>query len=365
MSTEDYYKKMLENDDETADDEAVAKKNFVGSMIETVENQLNDHDPEFVTEVFLSLQRKGCNRKQARTVIASALTEEMYYVLKEERAYDEKKYESNLKKRSSAMTNEISVPNVSLAIEDEINDACREIWGAITDNDEAVAAAWFLAIWPVMKEYVIHNLYRDTEAGIEKPDLTDVSVMTDYNMNFDALLPEMGTVLCNERQYENAIGFSKEVLELFSWQHSEPDSYKDDIGQALADMGKESESDAWYQSWLEEEPDNGNCVNGYAFCHQIRGDIQGALAIVEAHLPINESADSKYDNLYLRAADLYDAIGDVQKASHYRELRNAIFSSESDDVWSSGTIVKEKKIYPNDPCPCGSGKKYKKCCGKR
>ena len=25
----------------------------------------------------------------------------------------------------------------------------------------------------------------------------------------------------------------------------------------------------------------------------------------------------------------------------------------------------EKKIYPNDPCPCGSGKKYKNCCGRR
>lgn len=25
----------------------------------------------------------------------------------------------------------------------------------------------------------------------------------------------------------------------------------------------------------------------------------------------------------------------------------------------------EKKIYPNDPCSCGSGKKYKKCCGRR
>ena len=24
-----------------------------------------------------------------------------------------------------------------------------------------------------------------------------------------------------------------------------------------------------------------------------------------------------------------------------------------------------RKIYPNDPCPCGSGKKYKKCCGRR
>ena len=30
----------------------------------------------------------------------------------------------------------------------------------------------------------------------------------------------------------------------------------------------------------------------------------------------------------------------------------------------SGTIVKPKKIGRNDPCPCGSGKKYKKCCGR-
>ncbi|HHT98435.1 MAG TPA: SEC-C domain-containing protein [Clostridiales bacterium] len=29
----------------------------------------------------------------------------------------------------------------------------------------------------------------------------------------------------------------------------------------------------------------------------------------------------------------------------------------------SNTIVKEKKIGRNEPCPCGSGKKYKKCCG--
>lgn len=25
-------------------------------------------------------------------------------------------------------------------------------------------------------------------------------------------------------------------------------------------------------------------------------------------------------------------------------------------------VRKHKKVYPNDPCPCGSGKKYKKCC---
>lgn len=30
----------------------------------------------------------------------------------------------------------------------------------------------------------------------------------------------------------------------------------------------------------------------------------------------------------------------------------------------SGTVIKDKKVGRNEPCPCGSGKKYKFCCGK-
>ena len=42
------------------------------------------------------------------------------------------------------------------------------------------------------------------------------------------------------------------------------------------------------------------------------------------------------------------------------ETRKALYKEQK----SSTTIVKDAKIYPNDPCPCGSGKKYKKCCGR-
>ena len=42
------------------------------------------------------------------------------------------------------------------------------------------------------------------------------------------------------------------------------------------------------------------------------------------------------------------------------DTRKALYKEQK----SSTTIVKDKKVYPNDPCPCGSGKKYKKCCGK-
>ena len=43
------------------------------------------------------------------------------------------------------------------------------------------------------------------------------------------------------------------------------------------------------------------------------------------------------------------------------DKRKALYREQK----SSTTIVKPDKIYPNDPCPCGSGRKYKKCCGKK
>ena len=43
------------------------------------------------------------------------------------------------------------------------------------------------------------------------------------------------------------------------------------------------------------------------------------------------------------------------------DKRKALYREQK----SSTTILKPDKVYPNDPCPCGSGKKYKKCCGKK
>lgn len=43
-----------------------------------------------------------------------------------------------------------------------------------------------------------------------------------------------------------------------------------------------------------------------------------------------------------------------------KERRHELFIEQR----KSGTIVKEKKIGRNEPCPCGSGKKYKQCCGR-
>ena len=43
------------------------------------------------------------------------------------------------------------------------------------------------------------------------------------------------------------------------------------------------------------------------------------------------------------------------------ETRKALYREQKD----SHTVRKPKKVGRNDPCPCGSGKKYKFCCGKK
>ena len=56
---------------------------------------------------------------------------------------------------------------------------------------------------------------------------------------------------------------------------------------------------------------------------------------------------------WLYGLEEWNAIFDEDK-------RKALYKEQK----ASMTIHKATKIYPNDPCPCGSGKKYKKCCGK-
>ena len=53
-----------------------------------------------------------------------------------------------------------------------------------------------------------------------------------------------------------------------------------------------------------------------------------------------------------------------QKAE--REQVAKVTGTNKDDSSAKAPVQrKEDKIYPNDPCPCGSGKKYKQCCGRK
>lgn len=48
-----------------------------------------------------------------------------------------------------------------------------------------------------------------------------------------------------------------------------------------------------------------------------------------------------------------------------KEVAKPVGTNRSDEVTRGPKVNTTKKVYPNDPCPCGSGKKYKNCCGKK
>ncbi|MFC2173644.1 SEC-C metal-binding domain-containing protein, partial [Acidobacteriota bacterium] len=54
---------------------------------------------------------------------------------------------------------------------------------------------------------------------------------------------------------------------------------------------------------------------------------------------------------------------DVQPVRRQQKKQNLIFSSGDGGKKKQEPVRKDKKVGRNAPCPCGSGKKFKKCCG--
>ena len=100
------------------------------------------------------------------------------------------------------------------------------------------------------------------------------------------------------------------------------------------------------------------------------GFLDGINESLKEENPIETMEEDTVVNLIFDKEKLYKNMVDA-KADWLYELPqcNNIFTPERKrelykEQKNSGTVRKEKKVGRNDPCPCGSGKKYKKCCGK-
>ncbi len=55
----------------------------------------------------------------------------------------------------------------------------------------------------------------------------------------------------------------------------------------------------------------------------------------------------------------------IEQKAEREEVAKVTGTNKDDSAVRGPKKRAEKKIYPNDPCPCGSGKKYKQCCGRK
>lgn len=86
--------------------------------------------------------------------------------------------------------------------------------------------------------------------------------------------------------------------------------------------------------------------------------------LVEYKMSGYEMFDEMTQNIREETVRLLFHIKIEQKVE--REQQAQITGTNKDDSLQKGPVKRENaKVYPNDPCPCGSGRKYKNCCGRK
>ncbi len=137
--------------------------------------------------------------------------------------------------------------------------------------------------------------------------------------------------------------------------------------RSLFATGKPEEGEQCFQSIITRNPDHvwfviyaGDCFAEYDKKDYPKAESYylKALDIVKttSHLP---GVEGELQMVYEKLIGLANEMAKPDDAAYYEGLLDALQAPSSTRV-----IAPKAKVGLNDPCPCGSGKKYKKCCGQ-
>ena len=170
----------------------------------------------------------------------------------------------------------------------------------------------------------------------------------------------------DDAQYhQKRVSFCRELIQ---WCKDDLTIKNTRMGMTEAYFGMDdfASGDQIFIEWLRDDPDCGMGYAGWADCYRMTNR-EGRHDRAEEILLDGYARSGLRDRHYVAEGlfNLYNETGNQDKAKEYGAI-----CSELRAVMSNG-IAKEEKALPvkvaktgrNEPCPCGSGKKYKKCCG--
>lgn len=350
-------------------------------LLEVVDNQLNANDPPCTGEAYRRLQQAGYSKQEAKEKIGAVVLDQIYDTLKDGKSYDDDAYKAAMEemvRQSIDFEDSYSLPSewaeLQRLIEAGYDAHMREQYPALVE--------WWTKAWEKCREAVALKP--------EKPTVDELDEESDYMLGLGNWLQDMEMELGNAGEEEKRLQFCQEVLATFDWHAGTDGGFRSAIGEALYQLGRKEEGQAWFEEWLQRTPHVMDAVNGYSWCLCNDGKEQEAYELLAQEIA-GQPCTFENDLLFLRMQEVLQSLGKADEAAVYQKAYEEFVKhlEETGDVgelfdesgdWnefdgfsgpdsllsgSHETIVKPDKIYPNDPCPCGSGKKYKKCCGKR
>lgn len=336
------------------------------TILEIVDNQLKDNNPPCARDAYEKLINAGYSKSEAKDKIGAVALTEIYDILKMGQAFDEEKYRDSLEEMLRQSFDYEDDHHIETEW-DAWDDLVQKGYEAFEDQKAAEGLRSWQEAWDVFQSAMKEVSQTETLYGLMESQ--------DFVYPIDGWLQDYEMELGNAKKYEERIAFCEKILKMFDWEDDDDSCFQCGVGESLFGEGKTAEAYEYYEKWLADDPQNANGLNSFSWILFENGDAKKAYEVIrKAVWGVSCYADNMI--LFMRARQLADHVGKEDESKWFQQQLDKFESSiktwemDEDEIFDEFTapkqipVVKDKKIYPNDPCPCGSGKKYKKCCGK-
>jgi len=117
-------------------------------------------------------------------------------------------------------------------------------------------------------------------------------------------------------------------------------------------------SSIWMRSWAEKDPKTEYKREGYRMFDEMLATIEDR--VTDIIFKVRLEAGARARSVWNVSRTSHDEVGQFAMA----ERQRAAAQAPQGEAKVKQIKLDAPKVGRNDPCPCGSGKKYKKCCGK-
>ena len=246
-----------------------------------------------------------------------------------------------------------------LASFEGIDDRMQEGYEAVENRNLPEACRLWLQVWAWIEEI----MDREGLPSLEDFDSRFGGSQAVCNWVHDLEMELRNAGNRDPRFHRERIRISRAVMNRLP----EDDAYlrpyfRTALGESHMDLGETGEADALFEGWLREDPQWGSgwaaWSDGYhRLAAEERKDASRAEDILRRALAVPGVRDR--DDLLDQLEQLLEQTGQKEKA----EALEALEAEREEEDDAGGPLRTGRPVRRNASCPCGSGRKYKKCCG--
>ena len=197
----------------------------------------------------------------------------------------------------------------------------------------------------------LYPLWNELKTYLEnQPSLLELGNLFGYQWHLSDKLNLLSLSFLQEKKYKESIAFYQELITYFK-----DDKYLCPFYKNLALSYFYQESDiSYFQELLNRYPYDYDLLDAYFTCLFKQNKYEELKVEIQKQLPLSIEYNIETKNIIRHVVELFKDMNEEELALRYGQIE------KKQNDFGKKKPTKVIKVGRNDPCPCGSGKKYKK-----